>query len=52
MPVAARGHRRFGLCDPFTKKVYESFVAQRKKAIGWSAIGEQGFMNARSLLKL
>ena len=38
--------------DPFTKKVYESFVAQRKKAIGWSAIGEQGFMNARSLLKL
>jgi hypothetical protein len=37
--------------DPFTKKVYESFVAARKKAIGWSALGEQGFMNARSLIK-
>jgi len=37
--------------DPFTKKVYESFVAARKKAIGWSAIGEQGYMNARSLVK-
>jgi TRAP-type mannitol/chloroaromatic compound transport system substrate-binding protein len=38
--------------DPFTKKVYESFVAARKKAIGWSALGEQGYMNARSLMKL
>ncbi len=38
--------------DPFTKKVYDSFVAARKKAIGWSALGEQGYMNARSLLKL
>jgi TRAP-type mannitol/chloroaromatic compound transport system substrate-binding protein len=38
--------------DPFTKKVYESFVAARKKAIGWSALGEQGYMNARSVMKL
>jgi TRAP-type mannitol/chloroaromatic compound transport system substrate-binding protein len=37
--------------DAFTKRVYESFVAARKKAIGWSALGEQGYMNARSLLK-
>jgi TRAP-type mannitol/chloroaromatic compound transport system substrate-binding protein len=44
--VAEVGNR-----DPFTKKVYESFVAARKKAIGWSALGEQGFMNARSLIK-
>jgi TRAP-type mannitol/chloroaromatic compound transport system substrate-binding protein len=36
--------------DPFTKKVYESFMAQRKKAIAWSKLGEQSFMNARSLL--
>jgi TRAP-type mannitol/chloroaromatic compound transport system substrate-binding protein len=37
--------------DPFTKKVYESFVAARKKLMGWSALGEQGYMNARSLIK-
>ena len=36
--------------DPFTKKVYESFMAQRKKAIAWSGLGEQSFMNARSLI--
>jgi len=35
--------------DPFTKKVYESFMQARKKAIRWSAIGEQAYMNARSL---
>jgi len=38
--------------DAFTKKVYESFVPARKKLMGWSALGEQGYMNARSLLKL
>ena len=37
--------------DPFTKRVYESFLAARKRAIGWSALGEQGYMNARSLIK-
>jgi TRAP-type mannitol/chloroaromatic compound transport system substrate-binding protein len=37
--------------DAFTKRVYESFSAHRKRAIGWSGLGEQGFMNARSLLK-
>ncbi len=36
--------------DPFTKKVYESFMTQRKKAIGWSKLGEQSYMNARSML--
>jgi TRAP-type mannitol/chloroaromatic compound transport system substrate-binding protein len=36
--------------DPFTKKVYESYMAQRKKAIAWSRLGEQGYMNARSML--
>jgi TRAP-type mannitol/chloroaromatic compound transport system substrate-binding protein len=38
--------------DPFTKKVYESFIPARKKLMGWSSLGEQGYMNARSLLKL
>ncbi|MEJ2174589.1 MAG: TRAP transporter substrate-binding protein [bacterium] len=33
--------------DPFTKKVYENFMAARAKAIGWSTLGTQGFMNAR-----
>jgi TRAP-type mannitol/chloroaromatic compound transport system substrate-binding protein len=37
--------------DAFTKKVYSSFVAARKRAIGWSALGEQGVMNARGLIK-
>ena len=37
--------------DPFTKRVFDSFIAARKKAIGWSALGEQGYMNARSLIK-
>ena len=39
--------------DPFTKKVYESFISARKKLAGWSALGEQGYLNARTLsLKL
>ena len=33
--------------DPFTKKVYENFMAARAKAIGWSKLGEQGYLNAR-----
>jgi TRAP-type mannitol/chloroaromatic compound transport system substrate-binding protein len=33
--------------DPFTKKVYENFMAARAKAIGWSKLGTQGFLNAR-----
>ncbi len=36
--------------DPFTKKVYQSFMKQRKKAIGWSKLSEQAYMNARSLI--
>jgi len=38
--------------DAMTKKVYESFVAARKKLSGWSALGEQAYMNARSLVKM
>jgi TRAP-type mannitol/chloroaromatic compound transport system substrate-binding protein len=37
--------------DPFTKKVYDNYMTALKKAKGWSALGEQGYMNARSMLK-
>jgi TRAP-type mannitol/chloroaromatic compound transport system substrate-binding protein len=36
--------------DPFTKKVYESFMKQRARAISWSSLSEQAYMNARSLV--
>ena len=32
-----------------TKKTYESFIKYRKQAIAWAKIGEQGYMNARTL---
>ncbi|MEQ9643826.1 MAG: TRAP transporter substrate-binding protein [Alphaproteobacteria bacterium] len=35
--------------DPFTTKVYDSFIDFRKKALGWTKYGEQAFVNARSL---
>src|SRR5690606_40885467 len=38
-----------GNSDPFTKRVWESFLKYRKEAIAWSKIGEQGYMNARLL---
>jgi TRAP-type mannitol/chloroaromatic compound transport system substrate-binding protein len=37
--------------DPFTKKVYDNYMVALKKAKGWSELGEQGYMNARSLIK-
>jgi TRAP-type mannitol/chloroaromatic compound transport system substrate-binding protein len=37
--------------DPFSKKVYQSFMKQRGKAIGWSKLSEQAYMNARSLIQ-
>lgn len=37
-----------GASDPMTKKLYESYMAYRKKAMDWAKVGEQGFMNARS----
>ena len=38
-----------GNSDPLAKRVYESFIAYRKHAIGWSRISEQAYMNARLL---
>jgi len=41
-----------GSKDAMTKRVYESYMTARKKLSGWSALGEQGYLNARSVLKL
>ena len=38
-----------GATDATTKKVWDSYRAFRKTAIGWSKISLQGYMNARSL---
>ncbi len=40
---------KVGHTDAFTTRVYDSFISYRKQAITWAKIGEQGFMNARSL---
>lgn len=38
-----------GAKDALTKKVYESYLDFRKKALAWSKLSDQGFMNKRSL---
>ena len=38
-----------GNTDATTKEVWESYRSFRKTALGWTKIGLQGFMNARSL---
>lgn len=35
--------------DPMTKRVFESFLAFRKSAMGWANIAERAYLNARSL---
>ena len=35
--------------DPFTKKVYESFLDFRRKQVAYTKISEQAYLNARSL---
>ncbi|MEZ5857015.1 MAG: TRAP transporter substrate-binding protein [Hyphomicrobiaceae bacterium] len=37
--------------DPFTQKVYDSYMGFRKKAVEWSRLGEQGYMQKRGLTK-
>jgi TRAP-type mannitol/chloroaromatic compound transport system substrate-binding protein len=37
-----------GATDEVTKKVYDSYVAFQEKAIGWSKLSEQGYLNARA----
>lgn len=34
--------------DPFSKKVYQSFMKFKRQAIGWSRISEEGFTLART----
>jgi len=38
-----------GNSDPLTKKVFESYIAYRRKMLGWTKLSEQGYLNARSL---
>ena len=38
-----------GNSDPFTKRVYESFLQSRRASIGWSRVGDQSFWSARLL---
>ena len=38
-----------GAADPTTQRVWDSYRSFRKLVIGWSRIGLQGYMNARSL---
>lgn len=35
--------------DPFTQKVYASYTAFRRQAVGWSQVGEEGYSLARTL---
>ncbi len=49
--IAFQVVEEIGNSDPLTKKVYASYINFRKKAIGWSALAEQGYMNARSMTK-
>jgi TRAP-type mannitol/chloroaromatic compound transport system substrate-binding protein len=37
-----------GRSDPFTRKVYDSYLAHRKRAMAWAEIGERAFLNARA----
>ena len=47
--VAGKVVNQIGHTDPFTTRVYDSFITYRTQAITWAKIGEQAFMNARSL---
>jgi TRAP-type mannitol/chloroaromatic compound transport system substrate-binding protein len=38
-----------GNSDPMTRKVYDSYMDFRSKAVGWATIADQGYYNARSL---
>ncbi len=40
-----------GAADPLTKKVYESFMAFRKKAVAWTKLSDQTYANKRELHK-
>ena len=39
-----------GTSDELTTKVYESYLAFRRKAVGWARLSDQGYLAARALL--
>ncbi len=47
--VSAEVVAEIGNTDADTRKVWESYRAFRKKAIGWTKIGTQAYLNARTL---
>lgn len=47
--VAGQVVAEAGKGDPFTEKVYASFMEFRRKAIAWAHLAEQAYGNARSL---
>jgi TRAP-type mannitol/chloroaromatic compound transport system substrate-binding protein len=38
-----------GTSDPLTQQIYNSYMDFRGKALGWAALSEQSYYNARSL---
>jgi TRAP-type mannitol/chloroaromatic compound transport system substrate-binding protein len=40
-----------GNSSPIAKKIYESFLAFRKNAVGWSKLSDQAYMQKRALTK-
>ncbi|MEZ5934279.1 MAG: TRAP transporter substrate-binding protein [Alphaproteobacteria bacterium] len=46
--VAGEVVAEVGNSDEVTKKVYDSYIAFQEKALGWSKLSEQGYLNARS----
>ena len=38
-----------GASDPLTQRIYDSYMDFRSKSVGWAAISDQGYYNARSL---
>jgi TRAP-type mannitol/chloroaromatic compound transport system substrate-binding protein len=39
-----------GNSDQLTRRVYESYLAFRRRAVGWAQIADQGYLAARALL--
>ncbi len=38
-----------GVSDPFTRRVYESYMKFREASLGWIDISERAYLNARAL---
>jgi TRAP-type mannitol/chloroaromatic compound transport system substrate-binding protein len=42
---------RIGTGDPLSKKVFDSFLAFRKKAVAWTKLSDQSYANKRALFE-